>query len=200
MKLNRFNHLLHSKKEETLCHYDGCKASAHYRAPRNRNLLLDSSPLNLEHYLWFCTTHIRIYNLSWDYYAGMQGDEIVQDQYDDVCWQRPTWPMGQAHGFAKQIKDKFNFSNTIFEANAAQNDCKDATSVRFFSANSPENLALCVFNLSSPVSIDQIKDSYKQNVKKYHPDINDGCKGREEKMKQINQAYHVLKKAFMQPS
>ena len=45
---------------------------------------------------------------------------------------------------------------------------------------------------TSHVSIEQIKNAYRQAAKKYHPDLNIGDKLAEEKIKDINEAYKVL--------
>lgn len=39
---------------------------------------------------------------------------------------------------------------------------------------------------------EEIKKAYKQQVKKYHPDLNPDSKTAEEKMKEVNEAYEVL--------
>ena len=49
--------------EVTLCDHPGCAAPAIHRAPKARNRLND--------YYWFCLDHIREYNRSWNYCAGM---------------------------------------------------------------------------------------------------------------------------------
>ena len=41
-------------------------------------------------------------------------------------------------------------------------------------------------------SQDEIKRAYKESAKKYHPDLNKGDKAKEEKFKEINEAYKVL--------
>lgn len=45
---------------------------------------------------------------------------------------------------------------------------------------------------TSRVSIDEIKNAYRQAAKKYHPDLNIGDKLAEEKIKDINEAYRTL--------
>ncbi len=42
-------------------------------------------------------------------------------------------------------------------------------------------------------SEDEIKRAYRQLARKYHPDVNSGSKEAEEKFKEINEAYEVLK-------
>lgn len=45
---------------------------------------------------------------------------------------------------------------------------------------------------NSKVTIEQIKNSYRKQAKKYHPDVNVGNKMAEERIKDINEAYRVL--------
>lgn len=42
------------------------------------------------------------------------------------------------------------------------------------------------------VSIKEIKNAYKEQAKKYHPDLNGGSKQYEERFKDINEAYKIL--------
>lgn len=44
----------------------------------------------------------------------------------------------------------------------------------------------------SRVTTDQIKNAYRKQAKKYHPDVNVGNKVAEERIKDINEAYRVL--------
>ena len=45
---------------------------------------------------------------------------------------------------------------------------------------------------SNKVTLDEIKLAYREQAKKYHPDINAGDNSSEEKFKEINEAYKVL--------
>lgn len=45
---------------------------------------------------------------------------------------------------------------------------------------------------TSRVSIDEIKQAYRQAAKKYHPDLNVGDRLAEERIKDINEAYKIL--------
>ena len=45
---------------------------------------------------------------------------------------------------------------------------------------------------TSHVSIDEIRQAYRQSAKKYHPDLNVGDSLAEERIKDINEAYRVL--------
>lgn len=45
---------------------------------------------------------------------------------------------------------------------------------------------------NNKVSIGEIKIAYREQAKKYHPDVNIGNKNAEERFKDINEAYKVL--------
>jgi curved DNA-binding protein CbpA len=49
-----------------------------------------------------------------------------------------------------------------------------------------------VLGLRADASAKEIKDVYRQLAVKYHPDLNGGDSESEERLKEINQAYHVL--------
>ena len=49
-----------------------------------------------------------------------------------------------------------------------------------------------VLGLDKNASEDEIKKSYRQNAKKYHPDLNPDNKAAEAKFKEVNEAYEVL--------
>ena len=50
-----------------------------------------------------------------------------------------------------------------------------------------------ILGLESPkATIDDIKTAYREQAKKYHPDVNVGNKNAEERFKDINEAYKTL--------
>ena len=49
-----------------------------------------------------------------------------------------------------------------------------------------------VLGLSKGASNDEIKKSYRQLAKKYHPDLNPDNKEAEAKFKEVNEAYEIL--------
>jgi len=169
---------------ERRCQFSGCRENGIYRAPVSRD--------NLNEYYWFCLSHVRAYNLSWNFYAGMSESEIEYRRRNDTVWERPSWPFGR---FGEQraacndprgprYRDSFGFFSQGAEGPARPRPKTD------------EQRALALLDLEEPVTFQDIKARYKTLVKKLHPDSNGGDTEAEERLKVINQAYAALKISF----
>lgn len=164
------------------CDHPDCAAEGLYRAPKGRDRLRD--------YFWFCLDHVRQYNLSWDYFSGMNERDIERIRRRDTVWERPSWPLGgpgprRTYSETWRIHDFFGlFEDETFERSRREQPARRAT---------PEEEALAVFSLQGPVTMKDIKARYKVLVKLHHPDTNGGDKDAEERLKIINQAYTTLK-------
>lgn len=170
------------------CDHPGCDQAGEYRAPKSRSQLND--------YYWFCLDHVRDYNKSWDYYAGMSTTEIEREMRQDTTWQRPSWPLGKWATQERFIRDRvtrgFSFE---FGRDSAPGGDHDQDGRRR-AANTPEMEALAVLNLTPPVDFPRIKARYRELAKQHHPDINGGTREAEEKLKEINHAYNTLKACY----
>lgn len=167
-----------------VCDHPGCAERGEYRAPRSRDRLGD--------YFWFCLEHVREYNKSWNYYAGMSDAEVEADLRRSTTWNRPTWRFGLGDAAARgqafrRARDPFG----VFEDDAG--DDVRAGPARP-SSHSPEGRAFAVMGLEPPLTLDQLKRRYKELVKKHHPDANGGDRGAEERLKSINEAYTTLRR------
>src|SRR5437762_811446 len=68
------------------CQWPGCAGSATHRAPKGR--------LRGSEYWQFCLDHVREYNHSYNFFAGMSEDAITRYQKEALTGHRPTWKMG----------------------------------------------------------------------------------------------------------
>jgi hypothetical protein len=165
------------------CDETGCAGEGLFRAPRSRDQLGDT-----EHYLWLCLDHVRAYNASWNYYAGMNETEIEAEVRRDTVWQRPTWPLGWRIAL-NRLRDPLDVMRDGHEAERAARK----------RPLSDEEKALIVFDLDPPFTLIELKRRYKILVKLHHPDANGGDKEAEERLKVITQAYALLKARFFTP-
>ena len=61
-----------------------------HRAPKGRD--------REKEYWRFCLEHVREYNNSYNFFAGMSDDAVSQYQKDALIGHRPTWKMGANGG------------------------------------------------------------------------------------------------------
>lgn len=166
------------------CDAPGCAAQGEYRAPRSRSKLND--------YLWFCLPHVREYNAAWDYYKGMSPQEIESNLRHDSGWHRPTWPLGRlgaSRGLSPEfLRDPLGVLNEA-PPRARRRDRPAAE------AKAPPELraALDVLGLEWPVDQRAVRSRYKELAKRFHPDVNNGDRSAEEKLKDVNRAYSLLR-------
>ena len=164
------------------CDCAGCTEAGDYRAPRSR--------AHLNEYYWFCLDHVREYNRQWDYFSGMNSAEIEEQIRSATVWDRPSWPMGDWGAREQKLRDEV--MREFFSDG-------DSTATR--SPPAPpmpvaEREALMLLELTPPVSFAAIKAQYRTLVKRHHPDANGGSRDAEEKFKNINHAFTLLKQIY----
>ncbi|MFZ1416524.1 MAG: J domain-containing protein [Defluviicoccus sp.] len=160
-----------------VCEWPGCANAAAYPAPRSRSHLKD--------YFWYCLDHVRVYNATWNYYAGMSDAEVEADVRADTVWQRPSWRLGTepAAGVRERLHDSFGILG-------------DEPLVPPARPPTEEERALLILDLRPPVTLAIVKAQYKILVKKYHPDATGGDKAAEERFKEISEAYRKIVRAL----
>lgn len=171
------------------CGHEGCADEGIYRAPKSRYHLESG----VDDWHWFCLIHIRDYNARWNYYNNMSESDIERERRADVTWQRPSWPLG-ASGSRGGAPSGFSFQDPFDLFNDASPSHPFSQSM--MSTFSPESKALTVFGLSCPFSQNDLRQRYRDLVKKHHPDANGGSLEAEEEIKRINEAYEILKSVF----
>ena len=170
----------------TLCDHPNCTVPAKHRAPKARSQLTD--------YYWFCLDHIREYNRSWNYCAGLTDTQVETEIRNDTVWRRPSWPLGGQDG-GLSANARFREDLGVFEA-VASLDAREEREKQTEGLKPDVKIryALRIMNIDGPVTLTKLKSRYKELVKRLHPDTNGGDREAEEKLKDINQAYTILKK------
>ena len=178
-----------NKKSVYLCDHSHCNEIGEYKAPKSR--------LKLNQYYFFCLRHVTTYNKSWDFYKGLNVDQIELSIRKDAIWDRPSWPLkGNPNNIISQLREFFNDDYNLFEKEKdLQNFLKNK--VVDEKLTKEEYKSLKILELSLPISLEKIKKKYKKLVKIFHPDVNDNNKKAENNFKKINEAYKILLKKFI---
>lgn len=178
------------------CGWEGCDQPGTHRAPMGRH--------REGQYHHFCLDHVRLYNKSYNYFSGMTDEAIEAYQKDALTGHRPTWDIGvnswsdgPGHGGTARRhapnwtqgpqQDPFG----LFRGTTQGRARAEAEGVRPLTAL--EQRSFEVLDLERSASKEQIKARYKLLVKRHHPDANGGDRSTEEQLRQVIQAYGVLK-------
>ena len=157
------------------CEADGCMQEGMYKAPKSRG--------DVHSYQFLCLDHVREYNKKWDFFKGMESDEIEAFMKDAVTGHRVTW---KRETDLKNPGEKLQAALDEF-LNIGRHKAKPKPRLP-----AKINKALTVMELEYPYTLPQLKNQYKQLVKRYHPDHHQGDKQIEEKFKLITTAYKTL--------
>ena len=177
------------------CEWPGCNGGATHRAPKGRE--------HANEYWRFCLDHVREYNSTYNYFAGMNDDAVAKYQKDALTGHRPTRKMGSLGGKrgarpGKGFRGSDHASDDPFSlfgdggARANTGRAKTAEARKVFNA---QRRALETLGLEDDASRADIKSKFKTLVKRHHPDANGGDRGSEARLREIIQAYNYLKSA-----
>lgn len=168
------------------CDIPGCVEEGGYRAPKSRT--------NLHDYWWFCLEHVRAYNGSWDFYKGMTPGQIEAQIRADTRWQRPSWPLGRIGGGAIDEETLRDPLGVLAAGRMNPDQRRRAPASERVEAPAKLRDPLHALGLAWPVSLDEVKNRYKDLAKRHHPDVTGGDRIAEERLKTINLAYSTLRR------
>jgi hypothetical protein len=172
--------------EEARCQFPGCSEAGDFRAPMGR--------FREGEYFCFCLDHVREYNATYNYFAGMSAEAIARFQRDALVGHRPTWTLGQtswAKNFcALQERSSHKVDTQGMSGNRRRYFSEVPQKPRYGVAALK---ALDQLGLDDSVDITAIKARYKDLVKRLHPDANAGDRSNEDKLREIIRAYNYLR-------
>jgi len=169
--------------ETRMCEAPDCIGPGNCRVPK--------SPRNLSEHYWYCSVHARLHNEAWDYFKGMDDDEIQRFREDALTGHRPTWQLGKRAAKARMGQTPLG---GVQDSHAVLGEDGE-TQVR-----RPERhltrlqiMAFDTLQLAHNATLIEIKARYKELVQRFHPDAHGGARGAEERLKQVIKAYGVLR-------
>lgn len=171
-----------SETSTRTCEHPGCTEAGLYRAPKSPDLLDD--------YFWFCQTHVREYNLKWNFFEGTTEAELNAQLSRDKVWERETrrFTDPEARAWARLgIEDP----HQVLGDNATRNPGRKQGGGRKLPPT--ERRALEILEATDDWTKAELRKAYKSLIKVLHPDINGGDRSQEEQLQQVVWAWDQLK-------
>jgi hypothetical protein len=168
------------------CDHPGCVLKGEFRAPMGR--------MREGQYFTFCLDHVREYNATYNYFNGMKDEDVAKYQKDASVGHRPTWTMGvnrTGKGFREDGSDPTVDPRDLFRNRARRASPQPQKPLYGVAAMK----ALTTLGLEESATPETIRGRYKELVKRLHPDANGGDRSREDKLREIIQAYKYLRSA-----
>jgi hypothetical protein len=177
------------------CEWPGCGHAATHRAPKGRT--------QEQQYWRFCLDHVREYNASYNFFAGMSDDAVARYQKDAITGHRPTWKIGMVGGTRQRKPRKERFFEDFGAAQdpfdvfgdlgAGRRSGQTQQEAERRAVRNAERKALHSLGLELDAKRLEIKARFKELVKRHHPDANGGDRASEDKLREIIEAYNYLK-------
>jgi curved DNA-binding protein CbpA len=168
---------------KNICDWNNCLEIAEYKAPIEKD--------NSKKYRLLCLNHVKQFNKNWNYFSGMNDDQIFSFLKSDMVWHKPTQSFSSSDNFFKvlwnnALKDELDRSKLKSQFDHMNQFSFDSNDIKAFS----------ILGVSIGLKWEKIQNKFKTLVKKFHPDINLGNKKYEEKLKLITLAYTQLKNTY----
>ena len=94
---------------KNICDWNNCNKIGEYKAPVEKD--------NSKKYRMLCLEHVKEFNKNWNYFSGMNDEQVIDFLKSDMIWHKPTQSFSSSDNFFKVLwnntlkdeldKDKF---------------------------------------------------------------------------------------------
>lgn len=178
------------REEPKKCEAEGCIDDAKCKAPKSRD--------NPSEHWDFCEKHAAEYNKNWNFFEGMSDGEQRAFQAAERHGHRPTWSFGAKGGSRESATIKGNnrfggaapgetyYSRKGRARRAAAHETASQAAL-------PIKRALEDLGLPESATPKEVRTTYAELVRRFHPDSNGGDRSAEARLGVVVKAYKVLK-------
>ena len=168
---------------KNICNWNNCLEEGSYKAPIEKD--------NSKKYRMLCLNHVREFNKNWNYFEGMNDDQICEFLKSDITWHKPTQSFSSSDNFFKIL-----WNNALKDGVNKYKINGQFDHMNQFKFNNNDIKAFSILGVSVGIKWEVVQEKFKKLVKKFHPDMNAGNKKYEDKLKIITLAYTQLKNAY----
>ena len=168
---------------KNICDWNNCSEIGDYKAPVEKD--------NSKNFRLLCLTHIKEFNKNWNYFSGMNEEQICEFIKSDMTWHKPTQSFSSSDNFFKIL-----WNNALKDEIDKSKFNSEFSHMKQFRFSHNDVKAFSILGLSVGLKWKKIQEKFKKLVKKFHPDMNLGNKKYEDKLKVITLAYTQLKNTY----
>ena len=102
---------------KNICDWNNCSEEGSYKAPKERD--------NSKNFRLLCLEHVKEFNKKWNYFSGMNDQQIMEFEKSDMIWHKPTQSFSSSDNFFKilwndalkddmdkiKLNNEFNYMN-----------------------------------------------------------------------------------------
>ena len=168
---------------KNICDWNNCSKEGAYKAPVEKD--------NSRKYRMLCLEHIKEFNKNWNYFEGMNDDQICEFIKSDMTWHKQTQSFSSSDNFFKIL-----WNNALNDEVYKMQLKNQNNNMRQFNFDNNDIKAFSILGLSIGIGWTKVQEKFKKLVKKFHPDMNSGNKKFEDQLKIITLAYTQLKNTY----
>lgn len=175
-----------------MCNWPGCDNAGEFRAPGVKPSGFDGPG----DFRWFCLEHVRAFNAGYDYFEGMDADQIQRAQSPIHGWETQTRAFRPDAGI-DEVPRWADYADPLEAiqararayANKRRSDFKPEN-LRF---NPEERKAFDVLGLDGDVDTKTLRMRYTRLLRQFHPDHNGGDHSHASRLQSVVEAYQLLR-------
>lgn len=176
------------------CSAPGCAAPGEFRAPPEDIRHMPDGP---PQWRWFCLDHIRAFNQHYNFFRGMNAEEIEAAQRPYAGWERETRAFSASAAAGTPPPRWADFADPLDAIGARFKARMEAERPRADGKplSAEDRKALATLGLERDADRKGLRARYTELVRRYHPDHNGGDRTHEHALQDVLAAYAHLRKA-----
>ena len=106
---------------KNICDWNNCKKIGEYKAPVEKD--------NSRKYRMLCLEHVKEFNKNWNYFSGMNDNQVINFLKSDMTWHKPTQSFSSTDNFFRVLWN--NVLNDDSKNNNFKNEYSHMRQFRF---------------------------------------------------------------------
>ena len=134
---------------KNICDWNNCSKIGEYKAPIEKD--------NSKRYRLLCLEHIKEFNKNWNYFSGMNDDQVVDFLKSDMVWHKPTQSFSSPDNFFKVL-----WNNALKDELDKEKLKSNLNHMGQFRYNHKDIKAFEILGISITLAYTQLKNTYRE--------------------------------------